>query len=465
MIFFLASFYVKADSSSIKANLPTASPSRYALPTLSFGTPAPTLTSTLDYEELGLPSPTTTPTLNYVDLASHYLTPFPTSTAAPPLWTATSPLDNPLLDVVARKLPQNWALTPLPVWDSSYASPRNNETQAYLQATTDLMNFIDADQELYVQYVESWKPQDRYSMIGDTWLLENDFDNDGQSEWLASIPVFFAHPDCCGQFLIIFEKVSNAYKPMHYEWKFTHVDITKVVLIDDLNNDGLLEIVLRNIGCGSACSQLLTVATWDGREWINRYIQSIPTSLISFVDRDYDGKTEIIIDYKTYYKLDTLYPMREAIDVYGWKDGQLIILEESRQPTTDTYGIMRDIYSALSFGKIDQALDLAEPVIDGFEEKCEQKETYIGIEVMLAYGIKENPTAMQATLSKIMAYCNQSNSGFTHAANVLWQAYKQSHDTLLACQAMKRFISKSGLQFFDVTVVLPNYNYCPLQQE
>jgi len=106
MIFFLLSFYVKADSSSTKANLPTASPSAYSLPTLSFGTPAPTLTATLDYEKLGLPSPTVTPTFNYVQLASQYLTPFPTSTAAPPLWTATSALDDPLLRVIARKLPR-----------------------------------------------------------------------------------------------------------------------------------------------------------------------------------------------------------------------------------------------------------------------------------------------------------------------------------------------------------------------
>lgn len=473
MIFLLTAFYVKADSPSTKANLPTASPSPYIPPTLAgFEAPVPTVTPTLDYEKLGLPSPTITPTLDYSQLASHYLTPFPTSTAIIPPWTPTPTPENPLLSIIARKLPANWKPTPPPLFD--YLS--KDTTHLYIQAATDLINFTNANQNLYLQYIKSWKPKERYSM-GGAWILKNDFDNDRQPELLVSMPVYFQNTEmyCCGQFLLLFEKVDGIYHPVHYDWKYEHNDLTKVVLINDLNNDGYSEIVLRTVSCGTACSQLLTIATWDGSNWSNRYIQSVVTSLISFVDRDSDGKTEIIIDYKTYYKLDSSYPPREATDVYGWKNGQLVILEEYRQPTTNAYGILRDIYSAISFGKIQEALDLAQPVIDNLDKTCGVKETYIGIETMLAYGVNNDTKNMQATLSNIVEHCNQPNNGFTHAANVLWQAYQQVHDPVIACEAMKRFIvdeirsSKkdgAGFEFFDVTVMLPKnyYNFCPFQQ-
>lgn len=468
MIFLLTAFYVKADSPSTKPNLPTASPSPYILPTLAgFGTPVPTVTSTLDYEKLGLPSPTITPTLDYPQLASHYLTPFPTSTAIIPPWTPTSTPENPLLGIVVKGAGKP---APPPLFDYLHSK---NSIHVYIQAVTDAINFTNAEPKLYVELIESWKPKERYSMIGGAWILKNDFDNDGQPEWLVSTPVFFNNEQlyCCGQLLVLFEKVGSMYQPMHYDWKFEHGDITKVVLVNDLNDDGYSEIVFRTVSCGTACGQLLTVATWDGKKWTNRFIQSVPTSLISFIDRNNDGKTEIIIDYKTIYKLDSLYPQREAIDVYGWKGEQLVIVEEYRQPTTDTYGILRDVYSAISFGKIDEALDLAEPVINNFEQKCEQKETYIGIEAMFAHGIQNNRKALQSVFSKIMAHCNQPNNGFMHAANVFWQAYQKAHDPVLACEAMKRFIVEQNplvnrnpsLQFFDSTVYLPGnyYNFCP----
>jgi hypothetical protein len=461
MAFFLAAFYVKTDSSSARRALPAISPSPTPL-----NTPVPTFTPPV-------------PTFDYVQLASHYLTPLPTSTAIIPAWTPTSTPENLLSGILVRK-PGN--LTPPPLYAGSpgFSMPgfpvppeSKKQIQVYFQAVTDLINFTNADPQLYARTIESWRPKDRSSMIGDAWILKNDFDNDGQSEWLVSTPVFFENPQvyCCGQLLIFFEKGDNGFVPVHYDWKFEHNDITKVLLVNDLNHDGYLEIVFKSVSCGTACGQTLTVATWDGRKWTDRYIQSVLTSLISFVDRDADGKTEVILEYRTIYKLDTLYPQRQAIDVYGWKNGRLVLLEENRQSTTDPYGILRDIYSAILFGKIDEALTLAAPVIDNFEQKCEQKETYIGIEAMLAYGFQNDPKAMQSVFSEIMTHCNQPRNGFMHAANVFWQAYQKVHDPVLACAAMKRFIVEQSpvhnknpsLQFFDATVYFPGnyYNFCP----
>lgn len=426
--------------------------------------------------------PSFTPTLDYVKLGSYYLTPFPTITPRTdiPTWTPT-PNINPLSEVSARGLPDNWTPTPPPLVDFS---PAWIWAPAYIQAATDVMNFTNGDQKLFLQYVESWTPQDRPSMVGSAWLLKDDFDHDGQPEWLASIPVYFLDrgTPCCSQVILFFEKIGNTYQPMHfdhygyYDWISEHNEITKAVLVDDLNNDGFKEIVFRTVSCGTACTQYLSIGMWNGKKWTDyQRISTVQTydNQISFIDLDDNGTTEIIIDYSTQYKLDSSYPMRRATDIYEWKNGQFVLVDELRQPSTNPYAIMRDVYSALAFGKIDEALRLAQPTLDNLDQTCSPMETYTGIEVMMAYAVQNDPNAMQSTLSKIAAGCNQPDNGFTPAANILWQAYQQVHDPVVACQAMKRFISDEdhrkfvtgiGFQFFDAGILIPhNYNFCPIE--
>ncbi len=448
--------------------------------TLRTPSPAATSTPTIDYARLGLPSPTHTAAPDYASLASHYLTP-PTPTATPsrPTWTPEPTPRDPLAGIVARKLPAGGQQTAPPVlaaWNSGdwLLEP---SAQANLQAITDLVNFTDGDRDLFLKYVESWSTPDRYYSIGAVWLLRDDFDGDGQPEVLASTLAYLDSKEmpCCERFIMLFDRAGGVYRPVHLDTQFEFHAYTDLLLEQDLNRDGYLEVVWRTVSCGTACGQSLVIGTWDGRAWTGHYIQSVYTNQnqVSFLDVDGDGKTEVLLSYVTAYKLDSAYPVRQAIDIYGWRNGEPVLVEELRQPTTNPYGIMRDTYSALSFGKVDEAIQLARPALLTLGQKCGPIESYTAIELMLAYAAQDQPGAMQSVLSNIVEHCNQPDNGFVQAANVLWQAYQQAHEPAVACDAMRRFIldtarksteSGKGLKFFDPSVYLPGgyYAVCPL---
>ena len=468
---------------------PSASPSVTFAPTpKASNVPAPALptsgsttTGVSTLTKLG-------PTLDYVNLATHYLTPF-TPFPTTRVYSASTPMPTPnsLSHMYSRRLPSNWTPTPppiippLPPFPESPLTPRPTPTFDYtagfIQGATDLMNLTDADEGFFVQYVDAWAPGGKV-MSGASWILKDDFDNNGQAEWLVSVSTYRADWQAGGyysQLIILFEKSGDIYKPMHYEDEVsaTRGGPTKVLLVDDLNKDGHQEIVLSSLNCGaSTCSQILEIDSWDGRTWTRQQLEADTTYAktdIKFVDYYHDGKTEIVLTYHTVYEYNTAYPDRLATDIYGWKNGELVKLEELLSPNTEPYPVMLDVFSALSSGKIDDALKLAQPNRDRLHQTCTQLETYTAIEVMLADAVQNKPEATQSTLAQINVYRQQPDNGFTYAANILLQAYQPVRDPAAACEAMKRFIidnmnNDAGFKFFDGSVVLPvsEYNFCPL---
>ncbi|HNE06348.1 MAG TPA: VCBS repeat-containing protein, partial [Anaerolineales bacterium] len=439
------------------------------------GSNTPTIYPTFTPEAFTSQTSTAVATLDYVKLASRYLTPLPTFTPRTdiptyaPIWTPITPKPTPNLSQVdAQKIPSGWEPTPPPIPDVGSLLFSTGEIHNFaadptyvtslIKATTDLMNFTNANQKLFTQYVDTWAPEGRY-WFGATWLLEHDFDGDGNPEWLSSVPMYYQPPEprCCSQLIILFEKDEGIFHPVHFIEKLSTKNATKVLLVDDLDNDGLSEIVVRRVYCGTWCSMDIYVFKWDGEIWTEDSISTVMPDIISFIDYNNDGKTEIALNYFTIYKLDSSYPVREATDIYGWKNGKLVLLEQLLSHNTEPYAIMRDVFSAISSGEFDEALKLAKPAMDKIPQSCKQMETYTAIEVMLIYGVQGKQEAMQSVLAQINTYCNQPDNGFTHAANILWQAYQQVHDPILACEAMKRFIieqdpmhdNNPNLVFFD----------------
>lgn len=409
-----------------------------------------TATPTLDYAALGLPSPTSTPTFDYEGLSSFYLTPFtppPTPTGIPSS-TPTANISNILSSVSIRKVfPQPPMVRK--AYNNSHLQDYGEWVSSFIQSATDLMNYVNGDKELYLQYITNWVPN-ALTYSPDDWFLENDFDNDGQLDWLVSFPT--QNPDdglfhCgdmvrtyCARYFFLFEKMGSAYYPI----KALSTAEERVVLVKDLNNNHLLDIVFQADTCGSACSTYLHIVEWSGNNGKN-YGMSAERSQVTFEDLDNDGTTEISLKYSTgaasWY--NSPYPFREdLVDVYGWQNGRYELVDQIYPPTESTFATIFDIAHALEYKNAELAFRRINPVVDNLDQSCDRMKTYVGIQAMLAYAIQGDANSMKSTLAKLEKYCDFPRNAYVPAAKILWLAYEKSHDPISACQAMERFLWK-----------------------
>jgi hypothetical protein len=424
------------------------------------------------------PSPSITPTLDYAAEAKIYLqtpTPYPTRPSQTP---APTPLD-PLRQVVAHKLPPEWTPVPYQLVESYYDDPHSlNWKMQIIQTTTDLMNWVDADPIQFARQVKALQPKGVWFGDKFEWLLKDDFDGDRQPEWLVSIPAYSADKEIQSypeQMVILFERTAGVYKPVAYQrplsdGRFLHGEFAKVLLVQDLNRNGLKEIGLRSMSCGTACSEAITMGEWDGKAWHYTFWESLPGSFSNyfmFTDVDRDGSIEMTLHYTTFYYLDQRYPQREASDTYGWRDGRWKLLDEWRSPSANSYAILRDMYSALELGKTQEALEAGLPVLHGLSTSCDIDEVYTGIEVMLAQTLLNAPQAAQATLQQLDMYCQIPENGYLDAAHIYMQAYQQTGEAVTSCTAMNRFMFQNKLynpvlNLYQCTNEGCYYNYCPI---
>lgn len=399
-----------------------------------------------------LPSPTATLSTDYAELAKIYLqtpTPYPTHPTPTP-----QPSTDLLSQVKARKLPSNW--TPVPFQFIDYNNNQSDWQVTTIQITTDLMNWVNADPVQFWRQIKSLQPEETWFGDSYEWLMEDDFDGDHKQEWLVSVPVYPADKEIRSfpeQVIILFELEDGIYQPVMYHRTFLyggslHGYFAKVLLVQDLNKNGLKEIVWRYTTCGSACSETIQIGEWDGENWQYVFWDGIPgtnlTNYFMFTDQDSDGIVEISVNYTTFYKLNGRYPDREARDTYKWKNGQWELVEEWRSPSADSYAIMYDVFSALELGKYEQAIEFGQPVLGDLQNTCGPVETYTGLEIMLAHTILNKPEAAGVVLQQLDTYCNSTENIFLPAAHVYMQAYQQTGDAVASCSAMNRFILKTG---------------------
>lgn len=316
---------------------------------------------------------------------------------------------------------------------------------AYVQFATDLMNYFNGNRESYLQYINSWSSM--AFKFSDDWFLENDFDNDGLPEWLISFPAQYKDgvlhcgdfsPDYCARYFLLFEKIGDSYYPV----KIFESNYEKVVLIDDLNDNHLQDILFEGDPCGTACSTYLHIVEWDGNNWKD-YWMSAERSQVTFADLDSNGTIEISLKYSTgaMSKYNPPYPFREdLVDVYGWQNGRYELVDQIYPPTGSMYATIFDVAHALEYENAELALKRIDPVMESLDQSCDRMRTYVGIQAMLAYAIRDNTNEMKSTLEKLEKYCDHPRNAYIPAAKILWLAYEKSHDPIRACQAMEQFL-------------------------
>jgi len=410
----------------------------------------------------------------------------PTPTPVPPDATPTPtpqplPTDTPRESLSLGLLPSEPVTAPPDDWTPTRPAPFDVEkdTQAswvreYIQIVTDLLNtrntMEDAQSRVDTALAQltAWMPAD--SARADTgayegplppnaWAVSRDLNGDGETEWLISVPA--RDQGCwvpyCPAYLIIFKMREGLFVPAAILIEDENVwDVSSPVLlmVDDLNADGLLEVMVEQTSCGAhTCFTGIIIGQWDGQRWRSLAADPVMQAYTTYTLTDHtgDGLLDIVMHGGMYGSVGAGL-QRPRTQVFAWRDGAYRLIEDTPDPSDHPYYQMLDANTALANGERDTALELALAVInypgvyedDGWltPEAWARIVGYTTLEAMFIYAQQGDVEAMRQVHAALIARSyNAPHDPYPGAGWYALEVYESTGDALAACLAAENFIA------------------------
>lgn len=351
-------------------------------------------------------------------------------------------------------------------------------------------------EEKVLEYLNAGgNPSDLISRIRQTWERETiytksevieDLTGDGVPEILI-IPSELYIFDCQeGKYHILFTNQNEAAGINHIG--------KQLVEIQDMNLDGIPEIIIADFGCGGmGAGQCLDVSIyeWDGKRFVSlfpewegyegrvssfggRINEYLPTAEIKDVDNN--GTTELIltggIPNGWYFDYFRSYPWREEIDTYTWNGLYFVPYKEEYSAPSYRYQAVQDGDRAMLSNEYDKALRSYQEAIfssDLLSWSPAKREHYTSLfqfandpsyqltptptippddpleypnlaayaryRIMLLHLIQGNFQEAQVVYETLQEKFPEGSSGyeFTLIASAVWDEYQASKDIKTAC--------------------------------
>ncbi len=402
----------------------------------------------------------------------------PTSTPAPTLTPSPTPTPSPTAapTQTPRPTPPPEALVPIghvtpPPEDFRPTAPPPPEMGAedidawireYVALVTAMLNSAESVSAV-LDRLTAWSTPSEEPMGEEeqppAWAEAADLDGDGADEWLMTLPV--PERGCgvtwCPAYTVVLEVDDGLFVPGHvvrgdpsYEVAVHHPQLRQ---IEDINADGKTEVLVEQRWCGAhTCFTGLTVGRWDGARWhdlADGPINQAYTDL-TVEDRNGDGALEFIFRGGMYGSVGAGL-QRGTTLVWAWEDGAYRLVEEVPHPSDHPYYLMLDANTALAEGRWDEALDLAEQVVNDpdFEgsmapvEEVDKRRivSYAAVEAMLVHAHRGDVAAMEVLLDHVWAHDFMAPNVYTEAAERLLEVYSETGDALAACSAVEELVA------------------------
>jgi len=395
---------------------------------------------------------------------------------APPTPTPYPPATATPRDALAAGLLPSEPVTPPPVdWTPTRPAPFDAEkdTQAawvreYIQTVTDLLNARNTTRDpqarvdMVLAQLAAWMPADSFyegPLPPNAWAVSRDLNGDGESEWLISVPA--RDQGCwvpyCPAYLTIFEVREDLFVPAAILIEDENVwDVSSPVLlmVDDLNGDGLLEVVVEQTSCGAhTCFTGIIIGQWDGGRWRSLAADPVMQAYTDYtlVDQNGDGLLDIVMRGGMYGSVGAGL-QRPHTQVFAWRDGAYRLIENTPDPDDHPYFKMLDANTALANEDWDAALGLALAVInypgiyedDGWltPDAWARIVGYATLEAMFAYAQQGDIEAMRQIYAGLMARAyRSSNDPYPDTAEHALEVYEATGDPLATCIAAEKLIA------------------------
>ena len=396
----------------------------------------------------------------------HTATAMPTT--LPTLIPTPTPTETPRDAVVVQLLPSAPAPPPPANWtpDRPLAFDAEKDTQEswvreYIQLVTAMLN-ASGNVDTVLEQLVAWMPADS-AFEGprppNAWAIVRDLNNDGEEEWLISVPA--RDQGCwvtyCPGYLLILYKRDDLFMPAsiiitdELVWE---VSLPTLLMVDDINADGRVEVVVEQDGCGAhTCFTSLLIGQWDGQRWHDLTADPVTQAYTDYTiaDNDNDGVLEVVMHGGMYGSVGAGLQRPHTL-LFDWRDSAYRLVEDTPDPDTHPYYQMLDANSALARGDVTSALTLTLAVTNYpgiYEDDMGWLTTeawarivgYATIEAMLGYAQQGDVEAMRQVHSSLLARAYTApDNPYPDAAGYALEVYEATGDALAACLAVEDFI-------------------------
>ena len=358
----------------------------------------------------------------------------------------------------------------------------------YVALVTDLLNSGRTPQDVLHTLIDWSTPRAGEEERSAGWFEATDLDGDRTAEYVFSLPV--PERGCsdlgCPGYVVLFVYEEDLFKPAYVirgnPPHAIQMQQPRLLQVEDLNADGLLEVLLRQRYCGAhTCTTELTIGRWDGSVWRDLAADPINQSYtdLSIEDRDGDGVLEFVMHGGTYGSVGAGLQRPHTL-VFDWVNGSYRQVEDIPDPSDHPYYLMLDANTALENENWVRALNLAEQALaePDFSDTMYPVEdvdrrrivSYAAVEAMLVYAHREDVGAMQNVLDQARGYAFYQPNPYSEAAERLLSVYRDTRDIAAACVAMEEVITDQP----EEAVFFQEYGYnterltadqiCPLNQ-
>jgi hypothetical protein len=383
------------------------------------------------------PFPTMTP--GYAIVAA--LPPPPTESIANPA-TAIALANPPTATPNYRACPAPDSSVRLPAGTPSSARLIENAIAAFLNAGGTLVN-------LERGLRETW------AVLGDTGVVRGDIDMTG--EGIPEVIVALLTPDAGGM-LMIFGCVDSRYQPLYRgapDETLTFNVPPQILRADDLNRSGLRKVVFTARRCASSdeasCLYYTQMAAWDRQR--GRISNLLAETVVSaspptLSDIDNDGVLELIVRMDNPGNAQTG-PLRTGYTAYDWNGLVYTASITQLDPPRFRIQVIHSADAAFKAGNLSEAvalydLSLNSPSLEPWRGGDENRilQSYALYRLMLAFAYTNDARLVPTVQAVFTTYPDMASAPiYARLAADFWSRYQLSGDLSLACAGVREIVN------------------------
>lgn len=288
-----------------------------------------------------------------------------------------------------------------------------------------------------------------WDVLGETGVVRGEADFTG--EGVAEVLVSYAAPDEGGT-LLIFGCLNGLYLPLYQA--ITGGPAPQIVQLGDMNYDSRPEILFASYECSAEnpedCayrSQLLNWQPDDGRfvSLLNTPINGAQPPTISDVDND--NVLEVVMREDNPGTAATG-PLRTGVNIYDWNGINYVLSIVQLDPPRFQIQIVHEADRAFARQETDQAITLYTLALDNPDlrfwtnDEPTTLKAYIYYRLLLAYAYTEDDKLLSTYQAAIAAFPDILNAPvYVEMINTFWNGWQVTNNLNSACREVRAIIA------------------------